>query len=61
MLKLHKPTRIKQQVKDYPLITALASQNRWAALMKHVLKTEMPLGKVHDFFSRVEFQCRSLE
>ena len=45
-------------VKDNPLMAALAFEQRWHALLKHVLRKKQPLGRVLDFFARVEFQAR---
>jgi len=46
-------------VKEDPYMTALHFQRRFKALLKHVINGEMlPLGKVVDYFVRVEFQNR---
>ena len=37
-------------------MAALAFQQRWHALLKHVSKKKQPLGRVLKFFARVEFQ-----
>lgn len=42
-----------------PLMTAIHFERRFDALMKHViLSGAKPLGKVLDYFARVEFQNR---
>ena len=56
MLQLHKPDGYKNQVKDDPLMAALAFQHRWFCLFKHVLKKQTSLGKIQDYFLRIEFQ-----
>ena len=48
----------RTSVKDNPLMAALAFQQRWHALLKHVLKKKHPLDRVLEFFARVEFQSR---
>ena len=46
-------------VKEDPYMTALHFQRRFKALQKYVINGEqLPLGKVVDYFARVEFQNR---
>ena len=46
-------------VKRDPLMTAIHFERRFDALMRHiVLNGIQPLGKVRDYFARVEFQNR---
>lgn len=52
-------TNCLQLVKNDPVLTALHFQRRFRILLKDViLKPLMPLGKVVDYFARVEFQNR---
>ncbi|CAC5408743.1 unnamed protein product [Mytilus coruscus] len=47
-------------VKEDPYLTALHFQRRFKALLNHVINGKLaPLGKVKDYFCRVEFQNRS--
>ena len=39
-------------------MVALAFHHRWSCLLKHVIKKQMPLGKIQDYFLRIEFQSR---
>ena len=42
-----------------PLFAALHFERRWRALLNNVLKgKDAPLGKIQDYFARVEFQSR---
>ena len=57
-IELNHTSEQRASVKDNPLMASLAFQQRWHALLKHVLKKKQPLGRVLDFFARVEFQSR---
>ena len=44
-----------------PLMAAIHFERRFAALMKYVINSqEHPIGKVKDFFYRVDFQIRGI-
>ena len=60
MLKLHKQHFYNNidTVQGDPLMASLAFQQRWSVLLKEILKKEAPLGKINEFFVRVEFQAR---
>ena len=60
MLKLHKQHFYNNidTVQGDPLMASLAFQQRWSVLLKEILKKEAPLGKINEFFIRVEFQAR---
>lgn len=46
-------------VQKNPLFTAIHFERRWRALLRHVINNSSnPLGKVHDYFARIEFQAR---
>lgn len=50
---------LPKNVQQDPLLTAIHFERRWQALLKHVINCpDKPLGKVNDYFSRVEFQQR---
>lgn len=52
-------TSLPKHVQNDPLLTAIHFDRRWRALFKYVLKGKtQPLGKVNDYFIRVEFQSR---
>ena len=57
-LDLNKIHSDRNTVKDDPFMAALAFQRRWSSLLKNVLRKKKPLGRVIEFFSRVEFQAR---
>ena len=49
----------QEDVRTDPLMAALGFTKRWKALLKNVLKGKnKPLGKITDYFARVEFQVR---
>ena len=44
-----------EQMRKDPLLTSLHFERRWHAFLKYILKGKTkPLGKVNDFFARIE-------